>query len=298
MSFYQAIAKVALALILTCWLMVVWAQPPAHMQANTYHEGMSLNGYWVSEKLDGVRAHWNGKALMSRGGYLIHAPIWFTEGWPSLPMDGELWRGRGEFEITMAVVRTHKPNDEQWKKLRFMAFDMPAEAGTFSERLTRLKTVVQQTESPWLHGVSQTPVSTHAALMERLKKVERQGGEGLMLHRGSALYRPIRSDDLLKVKTAQDAEATVIGHLPGKGKYEGVVGALLVSMADGLEFKIGSGLKDADRRNPPKLGSIITFRYRGLHEKSGKPRFATYLRTRDSVAFEGVQTRSLEVSHR
>ena len=109
-----------------------------------------------------------------------------------------------------------------------------------------------------------------------------------MLHRGSSLYKAVRNDDLLKVKLHDDAEAKVIGHVPGKGKYAGQLGALLVempssSLTDGKSpkrFKLGTGLSDAQRQNPPAVGSHVTYRYRGFND-SGIPRFASFMRIRE-----------------
>ena len=110
----------------------------------------------------------------------------------------------------------------------------------------------------------------------------REGGEGLMLHRGDSPYRGVRSDDLIKLKTHDDAEAQVVGHLAGKGKYAGMAGTLLVQTPQGQRFKLGSGLSDALRRQPPPVGAWVTYRYRGLND-SGLPRFATFLRVRDDM---------------
>jgi DNA ligase-1 len=90
------------------------------MLANVYAAHTDVSAYWVSEKLDGVRAYWNGRHLQTRGGEPIHAPAWFTADWPATPMDGELWAGRGRFSHTVSTVRQHVPDDAAWRKLRFM----------------------------------------------------------------------------------------------------------------------------------------------------------------------------------
>ena len=41
---------------------------PDLMLAKIYADNIDVTQYWVSEKLDGVRAHWDGKQLISRGG--------------------------------------------------------------------------------------------------------------------------------------------------------------------------------------------------------------------------------------
>lgn len=256
-----------------------WAQAPALTLANRYHPGIDFGAYWVSEKLDGVRAYWDGQQLLSRGGHPIHAPPWFTQGWPTEPADGELWAGRGGFQQAVSTVRQQTPDDEAWRQIRFMVFDLPAHPGDFTQRIAAYRLWVAQRQQTWVQPVEQTRAPGHKALMQQLLEMDRAGGEGLMLHRGDALYRAERSDNLLKLKRHDDAEAQVIGYTTGRGKYTGMTGALRVRSADGREFKIGSGLSDALRRDPPAVGTWITYRYRGLND-SGLPRFATWLRVR------------------
>nr|WP_233212685.1 DNA ligase [Collimonas sp. PA-H2] len=247
------------------------------MLANVYHPGIALADYWVSEKLDGVRGYWDGEQLLTRGGQRINAPHWFTAGWPKVALDGELWAGRGQFNHAVSTARREAPDDAAWRRMRFMVFDLPAYPGTFDQRLPALQSTLARLAVPWVQLVEQIKLADHAALQGLLQQTVRQGGEGLMLHRGASLYRAQRSDDLLKVKTHEDAEAKVIGHLPGKGKYQGMLGALWVETPDGLRFKLGSGFSDAQRRQPPALGCVVTYRFRGLNG-SGIPRFASFMR--------------------
>ena len=258
---------------------------PPLMLANVYHPGVQLADYWVSEKYDGVRGFWDGQKLLTRGGQAISAPAWFTANWPATPMDGELWAGRGQFQKAVSTVRQQTPDDAAWRNIQFMVFDLPAEPGPFTERLSKLNSVVGKLAVPWVQAVPQSKVASHAALQSQLKQITKAGAEGLMLHRGSSLYKGVRNDDLLKVKTHDDAEAKVIGHVPGKGKYAGQLGALLVEMPakDGQSakrFKLGTGLSDVQRQNPPVVGSQVTYRYRGFND-SGIPRFASFMRIRE-----------------
>lgn len=263
------------------------ADAPALMLANVYRPGVDLSAYWLSEKYDGVRGYWDGLRLLTRGGEPVHAPSWFTAGWPTEPMDGELWVGRGRFEETVSTVRQQVPDDTAWQRMHFMVFDLPSHPGVFSERITAYTQRVRALNQPWVQAVAQERISSHAGLIKRLDQMVRAGGEGLMLHRGDALYRALRNNDLLKVKTHEDAEARVMAHVPGQGKYMGMLGALLVETAEGQRFRIGSGFSDAQRREPPPLGTLITYRYRGLHG-SGLPRFATFLRVRTDMDLNGT----------
>lgn len=252
---------------------------PALMLANVYTAHTDVSAYWVSEKLDGVRAYWNGRHLQTRGGETIHAPAWFTADWPATPMDGELWAGRGQFSQAVSTVRQHVPDDAAWRKLRFMVFDLPQHAGPFSDRLTAYQTLVAGLGQPWVVAVPQWRVSDHGQLQAQLRDAVRGGAEGLMLHKADAEYRGLRSDDLLKVKLHSDAEARVIAHVPGRGKHTGRLGALWVETPDGVRFKIGTGFSDEERLSPPAIGAVITYRFHGLTDQ-GVPRFASFWRVR------------------
>ena len=254
---------------------------PALMLANVYHSGVDLSDYWVSEKYDGVRAIWNGKHLVSRGGNIYHAPHWFIKNFPKQQrLDGELWLSRQKFEALVSTVRDKQPDHKAWKKVKFMVFDMPDSKQPFTRRINLIQQTLKTLNIPWLQAVKQWKVTSHAKLMTQLKKITRAGAEGLMLHRGSSFYKGKRSGDLLKVKPYEDAEAVVVEYIGGKGKYQGLMGALLVTTSSGLSFKIGTGFSDKERQNPPKLGDTITYQYRGK-TKNGVPRFASFLRIRE-----------------
>lgn len=256
------------------------------MLANVYHPGIDLSAYWVSEKYDGIRAYWDGRRLLTRGGEVIRAPEWFIARWPDTPLDGELWAGRGGFAEAVSTGRTQIPDDRAWRRLRFMVFDLPAHGGTFDQRLPALRETIDSINSAWVQAVPQERIATHALLLQRLQKVDQAGGEGLMLHRGDSLYRAGRTDDLLKLKLHDDAEARVIAHLAGKGRHQGRLGALLVETTDGVRFRLGTGFTDAQREVPPAIGSWVTYRYRGFNE-SGIPRFASFLRVRSDMPSSG-----------
>ena len=120
-----------------------------------------------------------------------------------------------------------------------------------------------------------------------LAAVEAEGGEGLMLRDADSEYEDGRSYTLLKVKTFHDAEARILSYYPGKGKHKGVIGGFHVetlpdgNVRGGVRFKLGTGLSDAERRSPPPIGSLVTYRYQELSD-SGTPRFASFLRARSN----------------
>jgi len=257
--------------------------PPKLALAKTYHPQADLSAYWLSEKFDGVRAYWNGKRLLSRTGRIYSAPAWFTHHFPAQPLDGELWIGRGQFEQLISTVRKRHPVDTEWKQVRYLVFDLPASKLPFNGRIKQMQVLLDNINNPFIHLIKQSRVANHRELMRRLDKVIASHGEGLMLHHGKALYRAGRTSDLLKVKRFQDAEAIVLAHLPGKGKYQHKLGALLVETENGKRFRIGSGFSAAERRNPPPVGAVITFQYTGLTQ-NGIPKFASFVRIRQCAA--------------
>jgi DNA ligase-1 len=250
------------------------------MLAGQWQDGPDVSRYLVSEKLDGVRARWDGRRLISRAGNIIPAPAWFTHAWPRQALDGELWSSRSNFDAISAIIRRTPADDAQWRALRFMAFDLPEHPGTFEQRLAAMRNLIQGSGNPHLAVIAQQRIADTASLHAQLREVVAAGGEGLMLHHQDNYYLPGRSEGLLKLKLFEDAEARVVGYVPGKGKYEGMVGALQMQADDGRRFRIGSGLSDAQRAHPPAIGSLVTYRYNGL-TVHGLPRFARFLRVRE-----------------
>ncbi|OPZ06155.1 MAG: DNA ligase [Alphaproteobacteria bacterium ADurb.BinA305] len=255
------------------------ADAPAAMLALRYDPAIDPAGWWVSEKLDGVRASWDGSVLRFRSGRALPAPAWFLAALPPVALDGELWLGRRRFDELSGLLRREDPADPLWREVRYMLFELPGAAGDFDTRLARLRSLAEAADAPWVQAIPQQRIPDRAALQRLLDEVLAGGGEGLMLHRADALWQPGRSEALRKLTPWLDAEARVVGYLPGKGRLQGRVGALQVERADGRRFRIGSGLSDALRANPPALGALVTYRYREL-TPAGLPRFPRYLRER------------------
>lgn len=256
--------------------------PPDILLAKVFAATIDPADYWISEKYDGVRAIWDGRSLRFRSGRAVPAPAWFIAGLPTRALDGELWLGRGRFDELSAIVRKSVPVDADWRQIRYMIFELPDAPGDFTERIAQMQTLVAASTLPQVQVVPQFRIADRRQLARRLDDIVKAGGEGLMLHRADAPYRTGRSDDLLKLKPWQDAEATVIGHVPGRGGLTGLTGALLMAMPDGKQFRLGSGLTMAERRNPPPLGSRITYRYQELTAR-GLPRFPRYWRAREEL---------------
>jgi DNA ligase-1 len=258
LRFWRVLALLAALLGAVAFVPAFAAAPPAPtlLLAERYHGNIDVSRYWVSEKLDGVRASWDGKTLQFRSGNPVPAPKWFLDALPSQPLDGELWLGRGSFDQLSAIVRRQAPVDAEWQRVRYMIFELPNAPGSFTDRVEQIKAVTAAANLPWLQAVPQFRLFDAAALQKRLRDIVRSGGEGLMLHRDDAAYETGRSSALLKLTPWLDAEAIVVAHLPGKGKYAGMLGALQMELPDGRHFEL---------------------------TKNGMPRFPRYLRVRDKL---------------
>jgi DNA ligase-1 len=276
--------KLATILFLLLFTISANANPPPIQLANIYHSNIDIKNYFVSEKLDGVRVYWDGNNLISRSGNIYNAPKWFIKDFPNETFEGELWAGRGTFEEVLGIVRDESDDNGDWQKINLMLFDLPKHNGTFEERLEALKELVDKSHSPYLKVIEQSLIKDQKTLMQYLDKVVKSGGEGLMLHHKDSLYQTTRNDYLLKLKTFADAEAKVLKIIAGKGKYQGMMGAVLVENEQGIRFKIGGGFSDKMRKNPPTIGTIITYKYYGKTQDN-KPRFASFLRVREDYKF-------------
>jgi DNA ligase-1 len=254
---------------------------PPLLLAESWDNTADLSGWWMSEKLDGVRAYWDGKQFLSRQGNLYHAPDWFTKGLPEIPLDGELWIDRKKFQRTVSIVR-RQDKSELWREVRFLVFDALAAPGGFEERFEFLKRTLEERKLEFARIHHHEACKDVACLRAELARVEALGGEGLMLRKPGSKYEAGRSSTLLKVKSFLDADAIVIGHQAGAGKHKGRLGALLVRMVDGTEFAVGTGFSDKERGDPPAIGTTITFRYQELSD-GGVPRFPSYLRIRSDL---------------
>jgi DNA ligase-1 len=258
------------------------AAGPPILLAQTWTNDADLGGWWMSEKLDGVRAYWDGKQFLSRQGNLYHAPDWFAEQLPPVPLDGELWLARKSFQRTVSIVR-RQDKSEHWHEVSYLIFDAPAVEATFEERQAYLREALARCHAQHVQLHSQVQCRGVEHLREELARVEALGGEGLMLRQPGSKYEVGRSSTLLKVKTFHDAEAVVVEHQPGAGRHQGRLGALGVELPDGTRFSVGTGFSDAQRANPPPIGSTITFRYQELSDR-GVPRFPSFVRARTDTS--------------
>ncbi len=256
---------------------------PPILLAHPWDQIADLSGWWMSEKLDGVRAYWDGTQFISRLGNAFLAPDWFTAQLQDVPLDGELWAGRKRFQRAVSIARRQDRSDA-WRELTYVVFDAPAVAGPFEERLEFVKRHLETHRPPHARWHPHERCTDLDHLRGELARVEALGGEGLMMRQPGSRYEVGRSWTLRKVKTFHDAEARVIAHVRGAGRHERRLGSLQCQMPDGTVFNVGTGLSDAERTDPPPVGSIITYRYQEL-SNDGVPRFPSFVGVRDDVAW-------------
>lgn len=253
--------------------------PPVLLAHSFEDADVDPTGWWMSEKLDGVRAYFDGSKFVSRQGNVFHAPDWFKAALPDHPLDGELWMGRQCFQKTISVVKTRDAGD-RWRSIQYLVFDIPHLKEPFEERMRQLDDFMRHRSGPNLKAVTQSPCLGISHLKQELDRLTALGAEGLMIRKPGSFYEAGRSHNILKVKPWKDAEAVVVGHEPGKGRHKGRLGGLVVEMPDGKRFNVGSGLSDDDRRNPPRIGATVTYRFTETTE-AGIPKCASYICTRD-----------------
>lgn len=231
------------------------AQKPQLLLLKKY-TNQNITGWVMSEKLDGIRAYWDGNKLLTRNGKEIHAPKWFTKAYPPFEIDGELWTKRKDFENISSIVRDQVPS-EQWIEVKHYIFEVPNATGDLRERLAKVKPY----EGKIIQIIPQIAIRDREHLADFHKNISSQGGEGVVVRDPSTPYINKRTNKALKLKKFNDAECEVIGYTKGKGLIRNLVGALKCRLESGIEFKVGSGLSNADRRNPPSIGTIDHYRY-------------------------------------
>jgi len=263
-----------LLIFVTLFSITLFAEKPNLLLLKVYKE-QNISGWVMSEKLDGIRAYWDGKNLLTRRGNIIHAPSWFIKDYPPFEIDGELWSKRGDFEHISSIVRDKEPST-QWREIKHYIFEVPNAKGGLFKRLS----CVKKYESHIIKIIPQIKIKDKNHLQQFLMDIDSSGGEGVVVRDPKALYINKRTNKALKVKTFLDKECRIIAHNSGHGKLKGLLGSVSCILDNNVTFKIGSGFSLDERKNPPSIGSVITFKFKEF-TKYGKPRFPVFLRVRN-----------------
>ena len=221
---------------------------PGSCWPRSWDNATDLSGWWMSEKLDGVRAYWDGKQFLSRQGNLFHAPDWFVPALPDQAARRRTLDRTARSSSAPSASSAGRTRAISGRKSASSSSTPPPDAAasrTASSLSNALATAKAKYARPHEHELCKDRPPP-----PELARVESLGGEGLMLRQPGSKYEAGRSSTLLKVKTFHDAEARVIGHQPGAGRHKGRLGALVVDLPNGTQFSVGTGFSDAERDTP------------------------------------------------
>ena len=238
------------------------------------YQNQSINNWIMSEKLDGIRAYWDGEKLLTKNGNIIHSSIDFTQNFPPFKLDGELWTRRNDFENIQSIVLDKIPSN-QWEKITYNIFEVPHAQGNFLQRLQKAKVWFKSHPNQHVKFIPQYHCQDKKALNTFLESILQKNCEGVIVKNPNHPYISKRNSNILKVKKFYDMEGEVVGYNYNKERLK----SLIIQLKSGTSFNLGSGLSNKERLNPPKIGEKITFKYYGWTKK-GKPKFASYLRLR------------------
>lgn len=253
---------------------------PKLFSLKVYRNDLNVTGWVMSEKLDGVRAYWDGNQLISRSGRVLSPPQSFTQGFPSFALDGEIWSRRGEFEHIASIVNT-KENKAGWDELTYNIFEVPHQKGGLLQRLNVLEAYLHLHTAEKLHILNQIIVNDDEDVRSFFEKVIARGGEGIVLRDPNEAYYTGRTSSALKYKSFTDAECMVTAVIEGKGKFSGQLGAVKCDY-QGKIIKIGSGFTSEQRKRSFETGTVVSFKYYGLTHL-GNPKYPVFLRVRTDV---------------
>jgi DNA ligase len=269
----------AVSLLLFLYL-CLHGEAPKLFSLKVYHDDLNVTGWVMSEKLDGVRAYWNGKQLISRSGKVFNPPQSFTQGFPSFALDGEIWSRRGEFEHIVSIVNS-KGSNEGWAELSYNIFEVPHQKGGLLQRLNILEEYLHTDIADKLSILKQTKIKNAQQVKLFFDKVIAGGGEGIVLRDPDEPYYTGRTSSALKHKPFTDAECKITAVIEGKGKFSGQLGAVKCDYK-GKIIKIGSGFTSEQRKNSFDIGTVVSFKYYGLTHL-GNPKYPVFLRVRSDA---------------
>jgi DNA ligase-1 len=168
------------------------------MLANRF-SGQDVAGWWLSEKFDGVRAFWDGEVIRTRTWRAVAAPKWFTAQLPNgIALDGELWGGRGTFQLASELARFQRGNDSAWLQMRYAIFDAPTTDAVRVEQ--RIERAAELARGDFAFAVTHRVCTSGSDALAAMREIVSGGGEGCVVKRPGSCYAFERSSDWLKIK--------------------------------------------------------------------------------------------------
>jgi len=216
------------------------------MLAKKYDESRYHDDLWMSLKLDGLRTRFRNGKFLTRNGHEIHGLEHLTSEIPSdWELDGELKDPTIHFQETSGDIRSFSaaPNTE------LFVLDYPIIDTPFNFRYKKYNDMVDVLTHKQIHAVKHIPVKSKKHLNDTFEKALIAGYEGLVIKPRTHLYTPKRSWDWMKLKAEHSEDLPVVGFFEGEGKYEGMLGGVIVERKGGVNVRVGSGFSDAEREN-------------------------------------------------
>jgi len=233
-------------------------------------------GWYMSEKLDGMKGRWIGGAFVTRSGQKIEAPDWFIKLLPEFDVDGELYFGKNSFHRTGSLRSTS--NSKSWEQVVFNIFDVIDYKLTWLERQQKLIEEIKDSDTVKL--VRWKKIKSLQHLEEKYQKIVANFGEGIVLADPWGLYQDGHVNQILKYKAVQDCEAVIIGYRTDDNETRLAsfdvhpINEQTQKPNTKITFNIGTGLKVTQRYNFRErfpIGTVVTYTYE-LMGKNGKPR--------------------------
>jgi DNA ligase 1 len=215
----------------------------------------NITNWYMSEKLDGIRAYWNGKEFISKNGNKIYAPFWFTKDFPPFELDGELWSKREDFENIQNIVLDETPTIK-WNKITYNIFEVPNTDGNFNKRLEKIKLWLEKNPNKFIKIIPQEICKNESDLNNYLKELIAKKAEGIILKNPNLDYFIGRNENILKVKKFYDEEGLVIGlNYSKEGKFK----SLKLKLENGIIFNLGGGFFKYAKRKSTKNWRYCNF---------------------------------------
>lgn len=238
------------------------------------YKNQNIAGWYMSEKLDGIRAYWNTKELLTKNGKKIYTPRGFTDNFPAFELDGELWTKRDNFENIQSIVLDKVPS-KNWEQITYNIFEAPNSKGNFQQRLKKVNDWFAKNKNQSVKIINQIICKDKNHLNSFLEEIVILKGEGVIIKNQNLSYINKRSKNSLKVKKFYDMEGVVT-----RITYNNeVMKSLVLKLENGTTFNLGGGFTQQQRKHHPNVGDMITFKYYNF-TKYGKPKFASFLRVR------------------
>ncbi|MCH9758458.1 MAG: hypothetical protein K0U19_05045 [Proteobacteria bacterium] len=263
----------------TAWAITVPTAEP-YLQ---YADDVNLMDYRARAVSAGVRLWWQDGVLVDAADNQFKPPAWFSEGFPEQTIDGVLVANYLDDNAIGRILRATEA-DEGWRKLSFVALDLPEADGGFDERQQQLLQFVTQTNLPNLNVAVWSTFSDKSTLQSALDAMYKAGGEGYLLRHKDSDYES-DGEELLLALPYELGEAIIIAHRAGKGEFVGMMGSLEVADDAGGLFVIGTGFSREQRRQPPAVNARIAYKYKGF-TSTGKPKTPVFLHVLQAEAAE------------